>query len=223
MINKGSILFHGILIIFLLFGFLCLGINSFLGTAIIIITAICQWGIFVFFKNSNKKPIWDEKILKKNIISHCDGIIQSIEEVPKGISKEMYYGIKILNYIPFYSNRISPIKGSINIINNINNKHKEFQLEATIKNENLQIIIGENSYESSKGFLDIFPNKYLLNDFIELFSFNKEVTYGDPLWSLYFYSHSTIFIPIDQCSIQVVQGQTVIHGETILAKINKNK
>ena len=220
MFHKAVFFYNTLFFILFLIGLLLISINSIL--ALIFLGLVVGSQIFVSFmtKLSFKKPIWNEKILKKNIVAHCDGVIESIKVVDKILNfNEPHYAIKIINTIPYYNNRISPINGSITINNNIKNKNKLYQVECTIQNEDVTIAIGDNSFQKKKGLIDIIPNQYLINDLVEMFCFNKEVKVGDWLWAMYFYSDSTIFIPLSQATILVIEGQTIIHGETLLAKL----
>jgi hypothetical protein len=220
MFHKALFFYNTIFFVLFLLGLLLISINSIL--SLIWLGLVVGGQIFVSFmtKLSFKKPIWNEKILKKNIVAHCDGIVESITIVENILNfSEAHYAIKIINSLPFYNNRVSPIAGSILINNHIKNKQKLYQLESTIINENITITIGDNSFQKKKGIIDIIPNTYLINDFIELFSFQKEVKVGDWLWAMYFHSESTIFIPVAQGTPLVIEGQTVIHGETLLYKL----
>jgi hypothetical protein len=107
--------------------------------------------------------------------------------------------------------------GSLNI--NTVFKH-QYQLFCYIENnKNQHVIIADESLEKGHSLIEIFPNKYLLNDVTEQLHFDNFVNFGDNLWNMVFYSYSTIFIPVDRIELMVVINQTLIAKETFLGKL----
>ena len=204
------------IVIFAAATFILGSISSFLG----IIGFILTTGCIYFFRNPNRIVPSDDSA----IIAPADGIIQSIKQVvpPKDIGLEIKDMTRISIFLSIFDvhvNRI-PIKGTIKSLNYQPGKFINASLDkASIHNERQSIII-ETPEKINIGLIQIagLVARRIVCNLEE----NDKVIAGERFGIIRFGSRVDIYIPAELTPLISI-GQTVIGGETILARITKEK
>ena len=201
------------IVVFAAISFLFSSFSSGLGTIGFIITAWCVY----FFRNPERHT----PILEDMIIAPADGVVQSVVEATPpaelGLGdKEMLRISIFLNVFNVHVNRV-PFSGSvIKIIYKPGKFYSANAEEASFDNERNSVVI-----KTASGHEIIFVQvaglvaRRIISDLKE----GQEVIAGQRYGIIRFGSRVDMYLPED-IEIQSLLGQTMIGGETVLAKIN---
>lgn len=189
-------------------------INNYLGIIGLVATL---WCIFFFRDPERVVPLDDNAI-----ISPADGVITRVEygvEAPDelGYGKEKFNKISVfLNVFNVHVNRV-PISGVVSKVIYRPGKFLSANNEdASVENERNAVVV-----KTSKGQDVIFVQvaglvaRRILSDLKE----GQEVQAGQRYGIIRFGSRADIYLP-ESIEIKALLGQTMIGGETIIAKIN---
>ncbi|MFZ9180289.1 MAG: phosphatidylserine decarboxylase [Rickettsiales bacterium] len=189
-------------------------INNYLGIIGLVATL---WCIFFFRDPERVVPLDDNAI-----ISPADGVITRVEygvEAPDelGYGKEKFNKISVfLNVFNVHVNRV-PISGVVSQVIYRPGKFLSANNEdASVENERNAVVV-----KTSKGQDVIFVQvaglvaRRILSDLKE----GQEVQAGQRYGIIRFGSRADIYLP-ESIEIKALLGQTMIGGETIIAKIN---
>jgi phosphatidylserine decarboxylase len=203
------------ILIFALVTILLALLNNTIGLIGLVLTL---WCIF-FFRDPERVIPTEENVL----VSPADGLVTKIEsgvEAPAelGLAGKKYNKVSIfLNVFNVHVNRI-PIAGKIKQINYQPGQFLSANLdEASTQNERNSIIL-----QTKSGTEIVFAQvaglvaRRIICDAVE----GQEVKTGDRYGIIRFGSRADIYLP-QEVEIKTLVGQTMIGGETIIAKISK--
>jgi phosphatidylserine decarboxylase len=175
------------------------------------------WCIF-FFRDPERVIPVEENI----IISPADGVVTRVEfgvEAPDdlGYGKQKFNKITVfLNVFNVHVNRV-PISGTVAKVSYKPGKFLSANAdEASVENERNSVVV-----KTARGTEIIFVQiaglvaRRIISDIKE----GQEVKMGDRYGIIRFGSRADIFLPED-VAIKALVGQTMIGGETIIAKLN---
>ena len=200
--------------IFAVISFLLLSFSQLLGFLAFILTA---WCIF-FFRDPDRVILNDKNI----IISAADGIVQKIQKakLPQEIAFNDTYMNKIsifLNIFNVHVNRI-PVTGKIKKLHYRHGKFFNASLDKASEYNERQSILLElenNNYIAVVQIAGLIARR-IVCDLKE----GQNVSIGERFGIIKFGSKIDIYLPIEY-DIKVLEGQTMIGGESIIAKMNK--
>lgn len=175
------------------------------------------WCVF-FFRDPQRVTPLDEKA----IISPADGIVTFIEY---GVNapEDLGYGDKKFNKISVFLNVFNvhvnrvPLSGTVTKVSYKPGKFLSANVEeASSENERNSVVVkGEDGTEIVFVQVAGLVARRIISDIKE----GQEVKAGDRYGIIRFGSRADIYLPED-VSIKTLVGQTMIGGETIIAKLN---
>tara|TARA_Y100000389_G_scaffold32720_1_gene27845 strand:- start:36390 stop:37151 length:762 start_codon:yes stop_codon:yes gene_type:complete len=189
-------------------------LSSFLGSIALILTI---WCIYFFRDPIRFTPSGDNLV-----ISPADGIITEIsknQNPPKDLNldkKQKWQKISIfLNVFNVHVNRV-PISGKITAIEYKAGKFLNANLkEASTENEqNAAVVKTKNGQEVIFVQIAGLIARRIVSDLKQ----SQEVTTGDRYGIIRFGSRADIYLP-EKTKVRVLEGQTMIGGETVLAEL----
>jgi phosphatidylserine decarboxylase len=175
------------------------------------------WCVF-FFRDPERVIPVEENI----IISPADGVVTRVEfgvEAPNdlGYGKQKFNKITVfLNVFNVHVNRV-PISGTVTKVSYKPGKFLSANAdEASVENERNSVVV-KNARGTEIIFVQIagLVARRIISDIKE----GQEVKMGDRYGIIRFGSRADIFLPED-VAIKALVGQTMIGGETIIAKLN---
>lgn len=202
--------------------------GAFLTLAIIVILLLILF-LLNFYRDPKRKiPSGDNivspadgkiiRILKvrANKIRVSKGVLGKIETLTRGIAKECYVISIFMSPFDVHINR-APIEGKIKSINHENGRYfAAFDLEKSLMNEKNEIVI-ENKKVGKIKVIQIAG--FLARRVVCTARKEEKVNKGQRIGKILLGSQVTLIIPLQKADINVKNGQKVIAGETIIAKI----
>ena len=176
---------------------------------------------FYFFRDPERfTPEGDDLV-----ISPADGILLPIreEKLPEELNMGDETYIKFSIFMSVFSVHVNrnPVNGIVKKTLYIAGKFINVSLDKASKENERNLIVVENKFGENICYVQIAG--LIARRIVTKLNTDQEVKSGDRFGLIKFGSRLEVYIPKDKYEINVIPGQMMVAGETILAKRKKNK